>query len=447
MKQLQLIVCALALVACAGPSPAPPRDAHAGPASAPLPGVSPTGPVEAASVASLTLAEALERADREHPDLSSWRALVRAAEGRLDQAGAWPNPELIVRIENVPVNRGVGGQGRLINQGNYLAGLSQQIPIGGRVGASQDVAERELARELAALQVRRAEVHAAVRLAHAQAVLAGAERELDEETLRLASALVEIARARVEAGDAVGSEVDRAGLEELQAAAALERARAAEALALRALAGATGATTLQVTGVSDAVDQSLDPAAIDALLARAERSPSLRLAQAEVEAAAARVELAEAERWPDLAVEVLYRRLELTNQHSLDAGLRIGLPLFDRRSGEIAARKAELAAAGARQRGARNQVLRELATAHEQLLLTSSLARRLGEEAIPRATRAVETWEARWQAGDLSLAEVVPARRVLLELRSTWLAALQAVALHAATLERLLGPEDQVGLR
>lgn len=432
-------VALLTLTACAT-SPSPGHgERWAGAESPPsAPGVR-EADAGGAPVASMSLTQALELADREHQDLAAWRALVRAADGWQEQAGAWPNPELIVRMENVPVNRGVGGQGSLSNQGNYIAGVAQDLPLGGRIGAAEEVTARELERERVALEVRRAEVHAAVRLAHAQAVLAARERTLRDEVVALTSFVVSVARARVAAGDATGAEVDRAELEAIEASVFLERAQAAEVLALRGLVAATGASALRVASVSGDPAAAVDVGSVEPLLALAERSPALRLARAEVEAAAARVALAQSERWPDLGVELLYRRLELTNQHSVDAGLRIGLPIFDRRAGSITARRAELDAAGARERGARTAIQQELASVYEQLVLGSSLARRLATDAIPRAERAVVTLEARWQAGDLSLADVVPSRRVLLELRLTHLEALRSVAQHTAALERLLG--------
>lgn len=432
MKLARTLALLLLLGACAAPPPDLPRD---GPAS-------PDVRAEAASVASLSLADALARADQHHQDLAAWRSLVRAAEGRLEQAGSMPNPDVILRMENVPLNRGTGGMGRLINQGNYIAGVGQELPLGGRLSAAEDVAARELDRERAALAVRRAEVHAAVRLAHGQAVIASSERGVRQETVTLTEQAVSVARARVTSGDATPDEVDRVEIDALEASVELERAVAAESATLRALALATGVPGLQVTGVAGDVLTAVDLDSVADLLARAETSPALRLARAEVEAATARVSLAQAERWPDLGVEVLYRRLELTNQHSVDAGLRIGLPIFDRRSGEITARRAELDAAGARERGTRTTLQHSLITIHEQLAFARSLARRLADEALPRAERALRTAEARWRAGDLSLTDVAPVRRALLALRLTHIQALRTVAERTAELERLLGARE-----
>ncbi|MCL4788218.1 MAG: TolC family protein [Verrucomicrobia bacterium] len=53
----------------------------------------------------LTLEQALEMAERQHPQLAEARAQVEAAAGRAQQAGALPTPELIVGAQQLPLDR------------------------------------------------------------------------------------------------------------------------------------------------------------------------------------------------------------------------------------------------------------------------------------------------------------------------------------------------------
>ena len=57
-----------------------------------------TGPAQ--GLDRLTLAEALALADRVHPELAVGQAQIARAEGRALQAGLFPNPELVARIES-----------------------------------------------------------------------------------------------------------------------------------------------------------------------------------------------------------------------------------------------------------------------------------------------------------------------------------------------------------
>jgi len=71
------------------------------------------------SIERLTLQQALELAERVHPDFAAAQAQIESAEGRALQAGLFPNPELVSRIESVPVT------GRIIERAEYIVGVSQ----------------------------------------------------------------------------------------------------------------------------------------------------------------------------------------------------------------------------------------------------------------------------------------------------------------------------------
>ena len=56
-------------------------------------------------VEALTLEQALELAERQHPQLAEARAHVEAAAGAAQQAGALPNPSLVVGAQQLPLDR------------------------------------------------------------------------------------------------------------------------------------------------------------------------------------------------------------------------------------------------------------------------------------------------------------------------------------------------------
>ena len=82
--------------------------------------------------------QALEFAERVHPDLAAAQAQVESAEGRALQAGLFPNPELVSRIEAAPVT------GRIASRAEYVVGISQPAPLGQRL-SSPAVLKRSIA--------------------------------------------------------------------------------------------------------------------------------------------------------------------------------------------------------------------------------------------------------------------------------------------------------------
>src|SRR5688572_23759212 len=75
----------------------------------------------------LTLEQAWDRAESLQPELAEARALIEAAAGRAKQAGVFPNPAAIARMESARFN------GQATRQAEYLAGVSQPIPLGNRL--------------------------------------------------------------------------------------------------------------------------------------------------------------------------------------------------------------------------------------------------------------------------------------------------------------------------
>ena len=165
-----------------------------------------------APLASLSLAQALATADADHPELAEFRAYVQAAEGQGDQAGLFPNPTLVLRMENAPWS-----EGSTRNEAEYVAGLTLQLPLSGRLGASEDVAARQLDQRLAELAAQRREVHGRVRGAFATALSLERAAAIQDQARALAGRAVELLEARVEAGDAVPADLARVQIEATRA--------------------------------------------------------------------------------------------------------------------------------------------------------------------------------------------------------------------------------------
>jgi cobalt-zinc-cadmium efflux system outer membrane protein len=353
----------------------------------------------------LDLERALELAERHHPGLEAARQRRLAAAGRTVQDGAWANPELGAAMEAAPF------EGRTTRDAEYIVGITQPLPIGGRVGAAARearAAEVRLGHELEAfrLEVRRNVRSEVIGVLFADR-LAGARREL----LEAAEAGVRVARARLEGGDAVRDDVTRAELEREEATLALLQAEALSREARLRLAEAMGLPERVPGGVRGDLEESLEIPALESLLEGLERHPDLLAARAGVLEGEARLRLAEAERIPDVSVQVAYHRFESTSTDAFDVGFGLPLPIFDRNRGKIAESRALIEEARAREDSQRlsleTRARRARARAAEALLK----AARYREEILPRARAVLESMEARHRAGDVSLVELLPVRR------------------------------------
>jgi len=354
---------------------------------------------------SLTLEQALAIAERQHPQLAEAHALVEAAAGRAQQAGALPNPELIVGALQLPLDSGAS------NQREYVAGVAQPIPLGGRLSKAHEaeLLEREVrAREL---EVTRRDLRKRVHSAFATALYQEQAFQTQSQVAQSVGKLVAATRARVDAGDAVPEDLARAEMELVRAQVEIQRAESLREQALLALAAAMGDVNLRVKSLAGNLDTAFEIPTLESLTANLSASPEMLQTDATRRAGEARVVLAKAERIPDVKVEALYHRLDGVKENTFDIGLSIPLPLFNRNQGRVREARAEATAAEARARSTRNEVSLRLRESHTQLTTALANARAFKTEILPRAETVLKSAEARYAAGDTSLADVLPIRR------------------------------------
>lgn len=388
---------------CASPESSGPPPVDAGrppgePATA-RPGSAPAGPVV------LSEDDALRFADLFHPDLELARRAIEASEGRSEQGGLLPNPTAVARWESAHT------RGKTFGESEVVAGIQVPIPFSGRLSAAQKAEDLERERLQAEAQVKKTEVHRRVRGAFAAALYFQRVRKAEGDIAKNAESVVAATKARIAAGDGLPEELARAEMEAARAALEVERAESFVREALSDLVGAIAAPGLEVAEVSGTLETTLEIPAIETLVARLAEHPEAITARAEVAARSARLDLALVQRIPDLSLEVYYRRLQHSDRDSLDVGLALPLPIFDRKQGRIREARAELLAADAELRDKVVDLERQLRSAHARLGRALGTARTLRDRIVPRAELVLKSAEARYKAGDMTLGDVLLVRR------------------------------------
>lgn len=286
-------------------------------------------------------AQLLDQA-RTSPRMAALDADMRRASGLAEQARARPNPIVNVYAENF--------NGDLIRNARDQQQITAQIDVPIELGRKRSarIAAGEAGVVAAQARDRDGRLAYATELARAYAAAEIADRriELAEDEVEEANADLKAARALVDAGK-------EARLRQLQAETALstveadlETAKAQKVAALARLSALAG-SSVPYTGVSESLLDRLNarPAAgpIDPL-----QTTTVKVAQAEREAAARAVESQQRLAIPNVTAIVGVRQLHVASGPAIVAGVGIPLPLFDRNRGNIAAAKAEMQGAEAR---------------------------------------------------------------------------------------------------
>jgi cobalt-zinc-cadmium efflux system outer membrane protein len=375
----------------------------------------------ARQIESLTLEQALEMAENLQPQLAEARAMVEAAEGRARQAGAFPNPEAILGAQQLPLS------GNAPNEKEYVAGVGQTIPLSGRLGKARqaELLDREV--RARGLEVKRRDIRKRVHSAFATALYQEKAYQAQTEIQRNAEKAVATTQARVEAGDALREDLARVEMEQARSKVELQRAESLRQQALVTLASAVGDATMSVKSLDGTLEATFEIPTLETLTASLSAQPESAQAEADVRARNARVDLAQAERIPDVKVELLYHRLEASQQNTIDVGLSIPLPLFNRNQGRLREARAEAAAAEARSRMTQNELTAKLRESHLQLTAALTSSRTLKTEILSRAETVLKGAEARYAAGDISLADILPVRRDWAAVQLSYLESLRDV--------------------
>jgi len=372
-------------------------------------------------VENLSLDQALEMAESLQPQLAEAKAMVAAAEGRARQAGAFPNPEAILGAQQLPFS------GDASNQKEYVAGVGQTIPLSGRLSKARqaELLDREV--RVRGLEVQLRDIRKRVRSAFATALYQEKAYQAQSEIHLHAGKAMATTQARLDAGDAMREDLARVEMDLARAKVELQRAESLRELALVTLASAMGDATLSVKSLAGTLDATFEIPTLESLAANLSAQPESAQAEADIRARTARVDLAKAERIPDVKVELLYHRLEASQENTIDVGLSIPLPLFNRNQGRLREARAEVVAAEARSRMTQNELTTRLRESYLQLTTALANSRTLKTEILSRADTVLKGGEARYAAGDISLAEILPLRRDWAAVQLSYLESLRDV--------------------
>ncbi len=382
---------------------------------------------------SLTVEKAVVFALDNHPSLVAAAAQVEAAAARVDAAGLWENPEAIMRMEQAPLE-----DESTTGDADYLLGFSQPIPTGDRLAASRSVAEHERHRAEQALAATRREIERDVRGAFGTALYSQRVAQVRAEFLETSRRQRDIVEARLRTGDAVSTELARIELQQVSDRFEFEHSEALRDQALVSMAMAM-ASPASVGSVEGDLSLALDLPSLSQLLAELDRNPALLAMQADSAAARARVRLADEQRAPDVRLDLLYRRIGAENRHSFDVGFALPVRLFNDGRADVRRERARAALADARVREARLDLEGALRDAHVRASHALEHMQLLEDEVLPRAERLVQLVETRRAAGDVSLHELLNARRQWLEARLAFLETLHEVLSAWADLSTFLG--------
>lgn len=383
----------------------------------------------------LSLAEAVQEALGQSPDVTAARQRLIAGQAGVRGARALPNL-------NVMLAPAVGF-------GDEAAILSQDIDIAGRRRFRTRVARGELGAAQADLRLAVLNVATEVRTAYFDLVRARRVEETATQSRDLALTIRDAVRKRVELGLAPRADVVRADLELARAEQDVVRGGSETEVRRVALNALLGRDVRTATVPGDVLAYQGLPADFNEIVTRAtEARPEVQAAEQTLLSRQARVDLARAQRRPEVTAELPFGRWSLTQTFrdpiaNSDFGFQVhvSFPLFDRGAfrADVDRARAGVAEQQALVAAARRSSVSQIQQAAALLTGNTRVADNYRTLVLPRADETLQIARNGYTQGFTSFLEVLDAQRAYRQVQVEYLTALYDAARAQAALDRALG--------
>ena len=381
----------------------------------------------------ITLAQALDTALKNNPELAASRYELTAAQARIIQAGLRLNPELALELENFAGTGDTRGTDAL----ETTLAFSQVVELGGKRSLRRSVAEADRDLVTLELRARQLDLLADVTRRYIDVVTAQERARFAEENAALAQRTLDTIAGRVKAARSPIAEESRAriartraAIDQRQAAIALETARSALSLTW-------GRVDPQFSSANADLFSFQPLESFETLAARIERNPDIARFATDARLRDAELRLAQAQVRPNVSFSIGVRNFRDSGDNALVAGFSMPIAVYDRNQGAIREARARRAQSDAELSASKTRVLGTLYSLYRETGAARERATSLRNDALPQARDALTQTQNGYERGRFSFLELLTTQQELLALSE---AAIDAAADYhrlLAELERL----------
>ena len=385
----------------------------------------------------ITLEQLEQFATAHNPTLGQAQDGIRAAQGRVRQAGLWPNPT-------------IGYTGSEIRGGSFGGGeqgffVQQQILLGGKLRLSQNIFKQEEKQAEAEADEQRLRVENGVRIAFYQSLAAQQMVALRQKLNELAKNALETTQQLFNVGQADQPDVLQAQVEADEAQLALVTANEEQQRAWSILADTVGQPQMSLAPLNGNLEEIPDLDIQQTLSTILRDTPALKIAQLGVARAQAELTRSRREPVPDLTLRAGWQRSgELFDTVNKPVGgigfaeVGINIPLFNRNQGNVAAAHADVDRSKREVERVELVLRQQAAPLLQSYTSARSIVDRYRMQTIPSAQKAYELYLAKYHEGSAAYPQVLVAQRTFFRLQAAYISALETVWTNASALQGLL---------
>ena len=380
----------------------------------------------------ISLEEALKIAIEKNPQLQSTRDQVDAAIGSLRQSKLYPNPVLELLAEEMP-NSEVG-----LNQSQNLVGITQPIITGGKRGLGIKVNEKskeknEFERDAVLLNVIADTKKAFYKVIGDQEGLAIAKKV--EE---IAKGIYESEKARFEAGEVAITNVLRAEVELSKARNLVSNAEGNLQNSIKELQTVMGIPEEIIDGsTGKLLSRPAELSLPELELKMNNNQPFLKASKKTIEIAETQLSLEKRQVIPDINLSAGYKRLTQENVDTVQMGVEIPAPFFNRNQGNIQKGKALSRKAKSENLSVYNDLLFQLKKNFNSYNVERKRVIEYRDKILPKAEESLKLITRGYKEGEFDYIDLLDAQRTWAETRISYIDSLKNLNMLIADIERL----------
>ena len=381
----------------------------------------------------LTLSDAIQNALDYSPRIKSAVAEVEAAKGAENQAGYFPNQEIVFEAGNLAGSGEFGGT----DSAEFTYSLTQTVEIGGKRSARMSAAKAAREASGTALIAERLNLERDVRIAYFDALARDEAVKLAVEQERLAKDVLGTVSRQVQTAEEPEIQLSKAEVAYTASVVTRERKEHELKIAKKKLARLLGASTLDSSLNHAHFFELKAPGPIENYRVNLARIPDMRQFSYIKTQKKSLLDLERARAIPDPDFSLGVRDFKDSGDQAFVLSVSLPIPVFNRNRGNIARARAEVRQAKSNAWQAGLILEQQLAENWEQWRTYYSEAQRLRTELLPSAEKAFKLARVGFAEGKFSYHEVLDAQRTLFGARSQYYDSLRLYHAARANVERL----------
>lgn len=378
----------------------------------------------------ITLAEAEESAVHNNPAVAEAAARVEALRGKWLQVGMKPNPSVGYSGQQL-------GSGGLAEQHGVF--LGQEFVRGKKLAINRHIVDHEIDQAEQVWSTARTRAATDARIRYYSALVSQQRLTLTGELLRLAQDVLAVTQARLQANEAIRSEVLQARIESQQAAILHRQTQLELEATRRRLHAVMGRPAVADRPLEGGVDEALPDLAWQPTLARLlAESPEISAAVSGIDIAEVALQRAQVEAVPNVEIQAILQDDRGTRQMNGAVQATLPLPLWNRNQGGIQQARSELIAAERVVLRRELELQDRLADVFRRYRSARNQVDTFRQHLLPDAQENLNLVREGYQAGEFDYLQLLTAQRTFINASLTHLAAVEEARITLAEIDGLL---------